>query len=155
MTAGHALRTRTFPTDDRIALTILTGQIETARDGIKHDVPIPMTAAPYLQSSLASLRDDERRRSSSFSQSLHSNGLTPATPRGSVAALAADRHTALAAAFALDDASSAGMDDVIERRIAALVQREVSIDVVVFIAICSAAALMVITTRSMSGNSSA
>lgn len=151
VTGTRALQTGSLLTDDRIAMTMLSGQVEAARDGIEHNVPIAISAAPYLHSGLDSLRGRELEASSNFLKWLHSNLLKPTTPRGSAVVLTARRTAALDAAFALYDSSINAMDDVLQRRLQALVRREVTIFGLAFIAILVAAALMVITTRSMSG----
>jgi diguanylate cyclase (GGDEF)-like protein len=144
------LQTGHLPTNDRISMTIVAGQVEIARAGIDHNLPIAIAEAPYLQSSLDGPRRNAHDASSAFATWLKSNLLKPSTPQGSPVALAAYQKTALAAGFALYDASITGMDEVLRKRIDALVRHEITIFSIVFVAIAVAAGLMVVTTRSMS-----
>ena len=151
VTGSRALRMHALPTDDRIGMTILLGQVESARDGIEHNVPIALGAAPYLHPILDGARGPELAATSSYARLLDSRFLKPTTPSGSSAALTSGETVTLKAAFALYDASILGMDDVLGRRIRALQRREITIFALVFTAIGVAAALMVITARSVSG----
>ncbi len=144
------LRTGRLAANDRIAMTILAGRVEIARDGIDHNIPIAIVAAPYLRGPFASRRADAHVAGSAFSAWLKTNLLEPKTPRGAPAALAARQKAALAAGFALYDATLTGMDLVLTKRIDALVRHEIAIFAMVSLAIAVAGGLMVVTTRSMS-----
>jgi methyl-accepting chemotaxis protein len=48
----RALRAGKLSVGDRIAMTIAAGQLQAARDGIDHNLPIAIAAAPYVGSSL-------------------------------------------------------------------------------------------------------
>jgi diguanylate cyclase (GGDEF)-like protein len=144
------LRTGRLPTSDRISMTIVAGQVDVARDGIDHNLPIAIGSAPYLQSSLDARRMSERKASRAFTDWLKSSLLKPETPRGSTAAPAARTAAALRAGFALYDASIDGMDVVLRYRVEGQIRREITIFSIVVIAIAIAGVLMILTTRSMS-----
>ncbi|MGD0474558.1 MAG: methyl-accepting chemotaxis protein [Candidatus Velthaea sp.] len=147
--AARTLSGARFPTDDRISMTILSGQIETARDGIEHNLPIAVSAAPYLQSAVETARRREKETSSTYADWLQSNLLKPATPLGTLRTLSADRDTTLSAAFALYDASISAMDQVLERRIDALNRRLITIFSFVLLTIAAAVGIMAATTKSL------
>lgn len=144
------LRTRHLSSSDRIAMTILAGRIEIARAGIDHNLPIAIANAPYLESALDARRRQADDSSLTFARWLKSNLLEPATPRGSTQALAAGEAKTVVAAFALYDGSIGAMDQVLRKRIDALIRREIAIFLVVLLAIAVAAALMIVTSHSMS-----
>jgi diguanylate cyclase (GGDEF)-like protein len=147
---AHALLGLYLGTNDRIALTMLAGQIETARDGIDHNIGIARTAAPYLPASFDALRRREQQASSRAADWLSVSLLKSNMPHGDPADWATIQTDALSAGFSLYDASVAAMDEILRKRIDALVRREISIFALVFIAIVVAAVLMLLTTRSMS-----
>ena len=147
---AHALLGLYLGTNDRIALTMLSGQIETAREGIDHNIGIAQSAAPYLPASFDVLRRREQRTSSRATDWLSVSLLKSNMPHGDPADWATIQTDALSAGFSLYDASIAAMDEVLRKRIDALVRREISIFAIVFIAIAVAAVLMLLTTRSMS-----
>ena len=149
--SSAALRSGHFSTDDRISMTVLSGQVLAARDGIEHNVPIAIGAADYLGPTFEGHRAAERETSSTFATWLATNLLKTAHPRGSATDLDANRKAALEAAFALYDTSMSGMDDVLRLRIDTLIRHEVTIFGVVFLAIAVAGGLMVVTVRSLAG----
>jgi diguanylate cyclase (GGDEF)-like protein len=146
----HALLGLYLGPDDRIALTMLSGQIQTARDGIDHNIAIARTAAPYLPASFDALRRREHAASSRATDWERVSLLTSNLPHGDPVDWTKLQTSAVSASFSLYDASIAAMDEVLRKRIDALVRREISIFAVVVVAIAVAAVLMVLTTRSMS-----
>lgn len=144
------LDTGALSANDRIALTILAGQVDIAREGIDHNLPIAIDAAPYLRVRLDRPRLRERDVSSVFGTWLKSNLLKSKLPNGSAAQLAFGRSVVLAESFALYDVSIGAMDEVLQTRINALVRREITIFALVFGAIAVAIGLMIVMTRSMS-----
>jgi methyl-accepting chemotaxis protein len=145
----RAIGAAALSTDDRITLTIMLGQITAARDGIDHNLPIAITAAPYLQSEFAGLREREQTASSAFAATLQNDLLKPSALRIRLTALERSKGLALAPAFALYDASITAMDDVMERRTAALVRRELAIFALVLGSIAVGGALMLLTTKTL------
>jgi methyl-accepting chemotaxis protein len=152
--ADLALRDGRLAPDGRIALTLQTGQISLARNGIEHNIPIAIDDAPYLRAGLDDQRRDEAALSTTFAARLTSELLKPNAPHGDRAALQAAQLPALAAAFALYDATIAKMDDILQRRIDGLNAREAMIFWIVLVTLAAAAALMLATTRSKTWRSS-
>ena len=144
-----ALRDHRLGTDDRIAITISSGQIGTARDGIDHNVPIAFGAAPYIKTGLEDAHAHEHDTATRLMALLDSLILKANSLNGSRAALADAQKQAMDAGFTLYDASIVGMDSVLMTRIAALTQRAIIIFTIVLITIGVAATLMIVTTRSM------
>ena len=144
-----ALRNSRLSTDDRIAVTIASGQIATARDGIDHNVPIAFGAAPYIKTSLEEARVHEHDAATRFTATLDSLILKSSSLNGSRTVLADAQKQAIDTGFTLYDASIVGMDSVLATRISALTRRAVIIFAIVLITIGVAATLMIVTTRSM------
>lgn len=135
--------------NDRISMTIQSGQVILARDGTDHNLGIALVAAPYLKPSIAPAQSAERSATSDFTLYLAANFLKPSVPHASGAGLTRHRAATLQAAFALYDTTLDGMADVLDRRIAGLRRHETLIFTIVFVAVIGAAGLMLATTRSM------
>jgi methyl-accepting chemotaxis protein len=144
-----AVRSGKLSTDDRISVAELSGQITTARDGIEHNLPIAMTAAPYL-TSFGATRAPEKKTATAFAAWLDKALLKVPKPQGSTRELASAQTDSIRAAFALYDDSIAGMDSVLAHRLNALNARTVTIFGSVLAVIVIAGAITFAITRSMS-----
>jgi diguanylate cyclase (GGDEF)-like protein len=140
---------RHFTDNDRIALTILSGQIAAAREGIDHDLPIALSTAPYL-GSIDRLRRSADDASGAAIEWLDEMMIVAKLPLGDAADWTAHEQRCLDSAFALYDASIAGLDDVLKKRVDTVMRREVTIFAAVFGAIVMAFGLMYLTALSMS-----
>ena len=148
--AKRWLSTGSISASDRVALTILTGQVAIARQGIDHNVGIAMGTDQRLLRVFRAPLARERNASTAFTTWLDVHLLKSSTPNGTPAQLTAAQIDVTFGGFALYDAAIGAMADVLDRRIDSLIHREITIFVIVLLAIASAAALMVATTRSMS-----
>jgi diguanylate cyclase (GGDEF)-like protein len=147
--ANGWLQRGSLSANDRISMTIQSGQVIIAREGTDHNLGIALIAAPYLQSSIAPAQSAERAATSDFTLYLAANFLKPLVPHASGAGLTRHRAATLEAAFALYDTALDGMADVLDRRIVGLRRHETVIFTIVFVAVVIAAGLMIATTRSM------
>jgi methyl-accepting chemotaxis protein len=111
---------------------------------------LAISGATTIQSTLAGPRAAEKDATSTYAAWLESHLLRSSRPRGTAAALQGLQKSSLAAAFALFDASLSAMADIVQRRSAALAQREIVAAVTVLLAIAVAAAILLAVTRSMS-----
>lgn len=147
--ANASLSRGSLSANDRISMTIQSGQIILAREGTDHNLGIALVAAPYLKPSIAAAQSAERAATSDFTLYLATNFLEPPVPHASGAELTRHRAATLQAAFALYDTMLDGMADVLDRRILGLRTHETLIFAIVFVAVIGAAGLMIATTRSM------
>jgi diguanylate cyclase (GGDEF)-like protein len=147
--ANRWVRRGSLSGNDRISMTIESGQVIIAREGIDHNLGIALVVAPYLGPSIAPAQRAERAATSDFTLYLAANFLKPSAPHASGAELTRHRAATLQAAFALYDTTLDGMADVLDRRIVGLRRHETEIFTIVFVAVVVAAGLMIATTRSM------
>jgi diguanylate cyclase (GGDEF)-like protein len=141
---------RYFADNDRIALTILSGQIAAAREGIDHDLPIAVATAPYLGVTVDPFRRPADDASSAAIEWLDEMMLIAKMPLGDAADWTALEQRSRDSAFALYDASIAGLDDILKKRVDTVIRREVTIFAAVFGATTAAFGLMFVTALSMS-----
>ncbi len=135
-----------------LELTLLSGQLDTATAAIDHNLTIALRAAPYLAPAFTTPRAQERSSTSAVIKLLAAALRSPQQPGPSFSNISHDRIATFRTAVALYDASIDGMADVLDRRLAALRLHEVTVFSIVFLAVVTAAILMIATTRSMSHN---
>ena len=150
VSSSKALQDKQLTTDGRIAVTIMSAQVTTARDGIDHNVPIAFGAATYIKTKFEEAQKAVHESSTDYASALETGLLKATQITMDPKALDAKRMRAMDSALALYDVSINAMDDVLEHRINALVMREIVIFSIVLGIILVAAVLMLLTTRSMS-----
>jgi methyl-accepting chemotaxis protein len=114
-----AVRSGKLSTDDRISVAELSGQISTARDGIEHNIPIALAAAPYL-TDFNARRPLEKESATAFAAWLDRALLKVSTPRSSAIQLKTVQNASMQGAFVLYDSSIDAMDRVLERRLSSV-----------------------------------
>jgi methyl-accepting chemotaxis protein len=145
-----ALRSNSLNQSDRIAVTVISGQMSGNIDGIAHNVPIAIGAAPTLKASLGAAGDRVHTSATAYVGAIQSKLLTAQQLTADPTAFSNQAGEAGDAAVALYDASISGMRDVLQMRIDGLVHRETIIFTVVLALIAGAALMMLVTTRSLS-----
>ncbi len=146
---AEALRSKALGQDDRITLAVLSGQLSGNIDGIAHNVPIAVGAAPTLKSSLGAAGDRVHTSATAYVGTIQSRLLTVQRFTADPKTFSSQAGDSDDAAVALYDASINGMRDVLQMRIDGLVRREAIIFSVVLALILGAAIMMLVTTRSL------
>jgi diguanylate cyclase (GGDEF)-like protein len=144
----RVLRTHRISPADRIALTELSGRISALVARIARNLPIAVTAAPYLAPLLDGPSEADNRSTAAYMATVSQTILQPARIHAGAEYEQAAR-AARAAAFTLYDASITAMDGVLGHRINTLVNRAELIFGIVIALILGAVAIMVATTRSI------